>query len=99
MEPIILKEWPECPVCGSSETVSHMGTKSLRDRHLIAEDAFSRLRTQVTPLQSPKIAGVMAEAIAVHYDVCLGCGLERCTRAELVKVPVVGAGGMPQQPN
>lgn len=72
--------------------MSELGCAGAKAKGKIPRDAFTRLRTEIVPLEQPAIAGVMVEAIVRHYDVCGNCGTERCTRAELLNVPVAVLG-------
>ncbi len=89
-EPKIIKDFPNCPNCGSSETVAQLGTASLKALGKIPQEAFVSLRQAIIPLEQPQLAGVMISCIVTYFDVCAGCGRERCTRSEIIKAPVQG---------
>ncbi len=89
----IIKDFPECPDCGSTETVSNEATKEAREKGKLPADAFSHLEVTLIPLEQPMMAGVTVPTILVHWDVCLGCGRRRCTRAEIIQAPVVAQPG------
>ena len=89
----IIAEFPKCPMCQSEDVVSSIAVAELKLSGKIPIDARSRLKTEVTPLETPTRVGVMAKAIATHYDVCAKCGTQRATYVEKIMVPV-----MSQQP-
>lgn len=93
----VLKDFPVCPDCGSEETISKLGCADLVARGKLQEGAPTHLEVQVIPLEQPVMAGVMVQAIVVHWDICAGCGRRRCTWVDLQQVPVQFQGGMPQQ--
>ena len=88
----IIAEFPKCPICQSEDVVSTIAVAELKLSGKIPIEARSRLKTEVTPLETPTMIGVMAKTIATHYDVCAKCGTPRCTYVEKLMVPV-----MPQQ--
>lgn len=87
-EPKIIADFPKCYHCGSTSKVSELGCAQFKENGKIAQDAFTSLRQSVVPIEQPKMAGVMIQAIATYYDVCGACGAERCTRSEVVMLPV-----------
>jgi uncharacterized Zn finger protein len=86
--PKIIKEYPNCPVCGGMETISHLAIKSQMESGRVKSGTFSSLRQQVTPLLPPMLAALTVECVLVHFDICAECGTERCTKAELIQAPV-----------
>lgn len=91
-KPTIIADFPECPVCHSTETVSSKGMLiGIGDKS--EKYPFSHLEQKLVPIEQPVMAGVMVKAILTHYDVCYKCGTYRCTRAELVSVPVQAGPG------
>lgn len=80
----ILQQASKCPVCSEEMTVAR---KAVGEKH---RDKPVQIEIQVVPLEQPTLAGVMVDAIAVHYDICARCGTKYATLSELVKVPVSG---------
>lgn len=73
-----------CPRCHSREKVVYKGFELAEVE--IPTDAFPSVRKVFTPLQNPnEVTGTM-KGILTHYDVCIRCGTEYCTRAEYIKV-------------
>jgi len=87
-EPRIIGEWPMCKHCGSLETVAIKATQHLKDTGKLAKDLPVSLKREVIPLEVPQLAAVMVPCIVTMFDVCLGCGMERCTRAEIIMAPI-----------
>jgi hypothetical protein len=92
----LIKEFPVCPNCGSSELISKLGCAGLVEKGKIKADAPTHLEVQVIPIEQPMMAGVMVSAIVIHWDICAGCGRRRCTWADVQQVPVQMQGGMPR---
>ncbi len=86
----IIAEYPKCRDCGSTEKVSEKACAELKAKGKIDKDAFTRLKTEITPLEEPRLANIMVEVIMISSDVCFKCGQWRVTRVELIKAPVSG---------
>ena len=86
METKIIHEAHGCPMCGSEETVSHLGTQSLRDQRKLPVGAKTHLEMQIVPLEQATLSGVLVDALIVHKDVCAQCGLLYSTWSEIQKV-------------
>ena len=88
----IIASFPKCPKCGSEETVAKKGFTEMVAKGRIAKDAFLCIRTDqplVPPIQQSKVMALLTvDCIQLHWDLCLQCGQERCTRADLVTLPL-----------
>jgi hypothetical protein len=87
-EPRVIGEWPVCKHCLSKETVAIKATQHLKDSGKLPKDAPVSLKKEMVPLEVPQLAAVMVPCIVTYFDVCLGCGFERCTRAEIIMAPI-----------
>ena len=85
MEPKLIKDFPECPDCHSTERVSEMAAAEFKEKGKIPKDAFTALGQDVVPLEQPVMAGVMVSCILSRWDVCGGCGGKRYTRVEIIQ--------------
>lgn len=84
-------DFPKCPNCGCKDTVSALACAA---EPSIPKGTFTSLDKLVTPIQDPaKMSLPSIKAIVTHYDICANpkCGLRRCTRAEIVSIPVTMA--------
>jgi len=97
IEPKIIADFPNCPQCGSEETVSQLACAPLKETGKIDKEAFTVLRQNIVPIEQPMFAGVVVQCIVTLFDVCAKCGLERCTRAQIILAPVQ-VQGMPTHP-
>lgn len=88
MTATVLRDFPSCPVCGSTERLSDIACAELRAAGKIPADAVTQLKLEITPLEQPIMAGVAVQAIVTRYDACGQCGTPRITRAELQYIPV-----------
>jgi hypothetical protein len=84
----ILASFPDCPQCGSTETVAGEALKPLIDKGKFPPDVFAQLKQEIVPLEQPMFAGVTVPCLVTRYDVCFKCGTPRCTRAEIVNAPI-----------
>lgn len=84
----IIADFPRCYNCNSEEKVSERGVADLIRSGKVSSNVFTCLRKDVVPLEQPMLAGVLAQCIITSFDICAGCGTERCTRAELQSLPV-----------
>jgi hypothetical protein len=84
----ILASFPDCPQCGSTETVAGEALKPLIAKNKFPPDVFAQLEQKVVPLEQPLFAGVTVPCLVTRYDVCFKCGTPRCTRAEIVNAPI-----------
>jgi len=92
----MLAEFPKCS-CGCGDTISQLGCAPFKKSGKIPVDAFTSLRQLVVPVEQPMLASVTVACIATFYDVCAKCGMERCTRAQLVQAPVQAQAQAPAQ--
>lgn len=90
-------EFNECPDCGSTERVTELAMQEMEaEKGIKRENPFVSMEKAGIPLASPlKIVGVTVPILVCHYDVCAGCGLRRCVRAEIIDAPMKFA--TPQQ--
>ena len=88
-EPIVLREIPACPWCGSIETI---GQRVARELH--RKESFTSLRKEIIRLDPPHLTVVYARHLVLYHDICLDCGTSYLTRAEIIKVPVKGREGL-----
>ena len=82
----VLMEAKRCPVCHCQETVA-------REAFKVAEveaptGAYIAMEMKLIPLQSPALATLSIKSLITAYDVCLRCGTQYVTRAEVKKMPV-----------
>jgi predicted Fe-S protein YdhL (DUF1289 family) len=87
-EPKIISDFPKCPWCGSEETVSQKGCANAKEKAKIPKEVFTSLKREIIPVEQPVMAGLAVECIMTSFDICAGCGRERCTRAELIQAPI-----------
>jgi hypothetical protein len=87
-ESTILADFPVCSGCGSTNKISELSVETLKANGKIPADAFTCIRKVVSPLQQPVLAAITVPALVVSFDVCAACGTERCTRAEIVQMPI-----------
>lgn len=84
--------FPKCRECGSRDTVGAIG---LAGEPSYPEDTFGSIEKIFVPLQDiTKLSIPSVRGILVHFDVCARCGTRRCTKAEVLSVPIP-AGQMP----
>jgi hypothetical protein len=81
------KEFKKCPDCGSEETVAFTLTKG----------KFNALEKIIVATEQPILAVASVKAICVDFDVCWNCGRRRCTKAEIISVPIQFQGPPPPQ--
>jgi len=95
----IIKEFTECPWCGSREVMMGKLGEEMKEKGLIGPDMNVGLDEIGGTIIDPRLAGKMlARSIRPGMfalrDICLGCGRSITTRIE--KKPVeVGLGPMP----
>lgn len=83
LQEIIIAEFKKCRVCGCEETVAQKGAQGV-----IPEGTFVALEHKITPLEQPMLAVVTVKAIRYSEDICVECGTKRCTRADLIQIPI-----------
>jgi len=86
METKIIHQVKGCPVCGSTVTISAMGTKELKDTGKMERDVKTHLEVQVIPLLPSNITGAPVDALIVHKDACADCGTIYATWSEIQKI-------------
>ena len=84
----IIGDFPKCPWCGSEEKISEKGCADAKEKGKISKESFTSLKREVIPVEQPMMAGVTVPCILTYYDVCAGCGRERCTRSEIIQAPI-----------
>jgi len=98
----ILKDFPACPDCGETETLSRLAWKhahgSKENIPFVSFYKEALALTDVSPqtmLTLPLVPGLF-----IHRDYCAGCGRLRVTRAELGNIPMgmVNPGGSTRLP-
>lgn len=101
----IIKEFPKCPLCHSTEKLSEMAVVELKKSGKVPEDTFTLLRLgDPIPLETPKFAGIPVKCLINSYDVCGKCGVERVARAEIIMLKTEvqtfwPPGNSPSKPN
>jgi hypothetical protein len=98
-ESIFPIDFPKCPFCGSTETLAPLVLKEKEQRGFKEETPFPALTKMLAPLiPIEKAVGITLPMITLYKDICAGCGIERCTRADIADVPITMApppgGGM-----
>jgi len=87
--------FPKCRECGSRDTVTAIG---LAEEPSYPKGAFGSIEKAFIPLQDlTKLSVPTVRGILVHYDVCARCGTRRCTKAEILSLPMP-AGQVPGFP-
>jgi hypothetical protein len=87
-KPKTIANFPLCINCGSDETISQIACAPLKESGKIPQDAFTSLKQQMTPLETPAKAIVSVQMITAYFDICAKCGQERCTRVQIVQMPI-----------
>jgi hypothetical protein len=83
-------EFKKCPNCGSTETVAELAVQEAeKTKGVKREGPFASLEKAAIPLADPgKTAKLTLPMVICHYDVCAGCGLRYCTKAEIIDAPI-----------
>ena len=85
----ILKDFPKCPDCGETETLTRLAWK---DTHGDKEVPFVSFYKEAVALTSvgpqTMISLPMVPGLAIHRDYCAGCGRLRVTRSETGNIPI-----------
>ena len=84
----IIGDFPSCPDCGEIQTISQKAVEPLKESGKLPKDSFSRLETKIVPLEQPRLATVSVPCIVSHFDICASCGRQRCTRVEIINMPI-----------
>jgi hypothetical protein len=86
-------EFPKCPNCGSTETVTELAVQEIEKRTGVKRGGpFASFEKVLAPLVAPqKVTGVTLPMLLCHWDVCAGCGQRRCTKAEIIDAPITMA--------
>ena len=85
MEPI---NFPLCWNCGHDKTATQLACQEEKDKGVIEKDAFVSMRKTGVPLIGKIPPKLTVNVLIAHWDVCLKCGVERCTRVEVITQPV-----------
>jgi len=83
-------EFPECPKCRSTETVTELATQEIeRKTGTKRGGPFTSFEKVGAMLATPqKIAGLTVPVLMSHFDICAGCGQRRCTKVEIINAPI-----------
>ena len=105
MEEVILKEFPNCQKCGSTELMMGDLGKEMEEEGLIRPGMSVGLDEIGGPVIDPAMTGKMlTDSIRPgHYalrDVCMGCGFHRIVRVSRkpISVQIGPAGTVPALP-
>ena len=85
-------EFKECPHCHYNKTLTKLAWEEEVAEGRVGEtskDMFVACRREGVPLIDPKRGiALSAHILTLAYDRCAKCGLEYCTKAEIVTAPV-----------
>lgn len=89
-KPEIVKEFPECPWCGSTEICSELVIKhlGLREKGLVKKDDLVSASKTMSPLYNPLIATLTVPYMIQEIDGCGECGRNRVIRISVVPLPI-----------
>lgn len=88
MKSVIIQEFKKCYNCGSTDTVAQKGMAPLKAEGKVKKDAFVHLGLQTVNMLTPSLIALTIPKLVTFWDVCLRCGIWRCTRAQRVDVPI-----------
>ena len=93
----LVKAFPECPWCGSTETCTELAIKhlGLREKGLVKESDFVSSSKIQVPLYSPTLATLTIPFMLQEIDGCGGCGRNRVIRLSVMQVPMGAKGFIP----
>lgn len=84
-------EFHVCPNCGCEETLTRLACREAKEKGTLPVDAFVSGQKVLTRLMgSGGPLGITVPALLRHYDTCARCGLDYCTRAEKIDMPITG---------
>lgn len=96
----VVKTFPECPWCGSTETCTELAIKfkELRKKGLVKKDDFVSSSKISIPLYNPVVAALTIPFMVQEIDGCGQCGRNRVIRVSVMEVPLGLAKGMMPPP-
>lgn len=77
--------FPSCPNCGCGKKISSLAVQGGQKGDI---PAFSFLKRDPLPLEDPRKAVLTVRTLVTYYDICAKCGMEYCTKAEIVNVEI-----------
>lgn len=94
----ILKEFPVCPDCGETETLSQLAWKETHaDEKKPPFTSFYKEALPLTDVSAQTMISLpIVPGLGIHRDYCAGCGRLRVTRSEIINIPMAiarGSGG------
>ena len=87
-EYVLPLDFKKCPICGCTVTVSSLAIEPLKVSGKVKREVFVHCRTDAVPLYEPTLAIGSVPTLIRHFDTCARCGMEYCTRAEVVDAPI-----------
>lgn len=84
----VLKVFEECADCGESKTITQLACEPLMEKAQMEPDAPVSMRKEPITLLPPQQVTLTMPLMVVHWDVCAGCGRQRCVRVETMDAPV-----------
>jgi hypothetical protein len=86
METKFQKDFPKCPRCGCDQTTTREAVLAHQD--ILKLDTFVAADHKAITLFDPdKVKGFMVPVLIHHIDYCWDCGLEYCTKVEVIQTP------------
>ncbi len=88
--PELVKAFPECPWCGSTETCTELAIKhlELREKGFVKEGMLISSSKIIIPLYNPMVAVLTVPHLLQEIDGCGECGRNRVIRVSTIDVPV-----------
>ncbi|MBU1067770.1 hypothetical protein KKE60_08290 [Patescibacteria group bacterium] len=89
-KPELVKAFPECPWCGSTEigaemAINHLG---LKEKGMFKETDLISSTKILVPLLNPAIAVLTVPFMLQEVDCCGGCGRNRVIRISVMELPM-----------
>ncbi len=86
----VVKEFPKCPWCDSTEICSELAIKhlKLREKGLVKKDDFVSSSKIMVPLYNPVLAALTLPMMIQEIDACGECGRNRVVRVSIAELPV-----------
>ena len=94
--PEVVKAYPECPWCGSTETGTELAVKhlKLREKGLVKDGMHVSASKIMVPLYNPQIAVLAIPFMIQEVDCCGECGRNRIIKITVAEIPYTLAKGM-----
>ncbi|KKL83467.1 hypothetical protein LCGC14_1974430 [marine sediment metagenome] len=88
--PELVKAFPECPWCGSTELCTELVIKhlKLREKGFVKEGMMISSSKILIPLYNPLVAALTLPHMLQEIDGCGECGRNRVIRVSVIDVPV-----------